>query len=99
MEQGESFYPPIEEMVDDQVQELIGRYDPGPVFKDWVKQFKTALTKHKWNSELEIGQAVAGCMFWIKCLLKTWREEVGPSEKQNNFLWRNKSYFRADLRL
>ncbi len=84
MKRGETFNLRIESGIHEQVQELIRKYDPGPVFEDWVNKFETALKNSKWNSETTIDQAMGDCLFLIECLLKTWREDVGPSGKQAN---------------
>lgn len=85
MKQGKTFNPRIETAMHERVQELIRKYDPGPVFEDWVNKFETALKNSKWKSETTIDQAMDDCLFWIERLLKTWREDVGPSAKQANF--------------
>jgi len=90
MEQGETLNRRIEKGMQEQVQELIRKYDPGPVFEDWVSEFKTGFKRYKWNSAMAVDQAVGDCLFWIECLLKTWREEVGPSGKKTKFPGRKK---------
>jgi hypothetical protein len=84
MKRGETFNRRIETATHERVQELIRKYEPGPVFEDWVNKFETALKNSKWNSETTIDQAMTDCFFWIERLLKTWREDIGPSGKQAN---------------
>jgi hypothetical protein len=85
MKQGKTFDRRIETAMHEGVQELLRKYDPGPFFEEWVKECTTGLKKFKWNSEKAVDQAVGDCLFWIERLLKTWREDVGPSGKQANF--------------
>jgi len=85
MKRGETFNQRIETAMHERVQELIRKYDPGPFFEDWMAEFTTGFKKLKWNSETAIDQAMADCFFWIECLLKTWREDIGPSGKQADF--------------
>lgn len=84
MKQGKTFNRRIETALQDQVQELIRKYEPGPFFEDWVNKFADDFKEFKWNSETAIDQAMTDCFFWIERLLKTWREDVGPSGKQAN---------------
>ena len=85
MKEGKAFNRRIETAMHERVQKLIRKYEPGPFFEDWVYDFMTGLKKFKWNSEKAMDQAVGDCLFWIECLLKTWREDTGPSGKQANF--------------
>jgi hypothetical protein len=85
MKQGKTFNRRIETAMHERVQELIRKYEPGPFFEDWVNEFTTGFKKFKWNSEKAIEQAMPDCFFWIECLLKTWREDIGPCGKQANF--------------
>jgi hypothetical protein len=85
MRQGRTFDRRIETAMHEGVQELIRKYDPGPFFEEWVKEFTTGFKKFEWKSEKALDQAMDDCLFWIECLLKTWREDIGPSGKQANF--------------
>jgi hypothetical protein len=85
MKQGKTFDRRIETAMQERVQELIRKYDPGPFFEEWVKEFTTGFRNFKWNSEKAFDEAMGDCLFWIERLLQTWREDVGPSGEQANF--------------
>ncbi|MGE5254303.1 MAG: hypothetical protein ACM3N7_10090 [Planctomycetaceae bacterium] len=82
MKKARTFDRTIETAIQERVEELIRKYDPGPFFEDWAAQFTTGFKKFEWNSEKAVDQAMVHCLFGIERLLKTWREDVGPSGKQ-----------------
>ena len=67
----------VETTMDGRIQELIRKYDPGLFFEEWLNEFKGNFKKFKWGTETEPYLAMIDGLFWVECLLQTWREEIG----------------------
>ena len=84
MKEEDDFYGRMERVMDDRVKELVEKYAPGIFFEKWVKEFQVNFRNAPWRSEEEMDLTLNTCLYWIECLLKTWRGEIGPINKSLN---------------
>jgi hypothetical protein len=97
MKQEQILNPGFEVAINEKAHELIRNYVPGPFFENWLNGCKASFKRYEWDSEMSREKTMSGCFFWVECLLKTWREEIGPPRKPAPSFKGQKFGFRGDF--